>query len=129
VTIPAYVANANVVAHRAPTTSEVFPADRQDEALQRLIDQETFYTTPYLTERSLAILRRWGVDFVAAPAGTRLEAQLQLAPQWFTWLADDAAYSLYAVTAAPEPNEAIRGNGLFVGRGMSRAVMSAEGRA
>jgi hypothetical protein len=38
VTIPAYVAGANIVAHRMPTTSEIFPANQQDVALQRLID-------------------------------------------------------------------------------------------
>lgn len=43
VTLPAYVAKANVVAHRMPTTSEIFPANQQDVALQRLIDQDKFF--------------------------------------------------------------------------------------
>ena len=61
VTIPAYVANASIVAHRMPTTSEVFPADRQSEALQRLIDQDAFFRSSFLTQESdgrAAALRR-----------------------------------------------------------------------
>ncbi len=49
VTLPAFVADGPIVAHRTPTTSEIFPADQQDLALQRLIDQNDFFTTPYLT--------------------------------------------------------------------------------
>ena len=51
VTISAYVANAGIVAHRMPTTSEVFPADRQSEALQRLIDQDAFFRSLFLDPR------------------------------------------------------------------------------
>ena len=61
VTIPAYVANASIVAHRMPTTSEVFPADRQFEALQRLIDQDAFFRSSFLTQEfdgRAAALRR-----------------------------------------------------------------------
>lgn len=110
VTLPAYVANASIVAHRMPTTSEVFPADRQDEALQRLIDQARFFDTPYLTEESLDILRRYDVRFVVSPSGTDLDTQLRLAVPWFEPVADDHSYSLYAVRATPEVTAAVRGN-------------------
>jgi tetratricopeptide (TPR) repeat protein len=110
VTLPAYVANASIVAHRMPTTSEVFPADRQDEALQRLIDQARFFEAPYLTEESLDILRRYDVRYILASSGTDLDAQLRLAVPWFEPLADDHSYSLYAVREAPEVTAAIRGN-------------------
>ena len=110
VTLPAFVAYAQVLAHRTPTTSEVFPADRQDEALQRLLDQYDFFASPYLTERSIETLRAHDVDYVIAESGSSLDAQLQLAPQWFTWLLNDEAYSLYAVTGNPAVTAAVKGN-------------------
>ena len=42
--------------------------------------------------------------------GSSLDAQLQLAPQWFTWLIDGEAYSLYAVSGKPTVTETIKGN-------------------
>ncbi len=110
VTLPAFVAYANVLAHRTPTTSEVFPADRQDEALQRLLDQDDFFASPYLTERSIATLNNYDAGYVITESGSSLDAQLQLAPQWFTWLLDDEAYSLYAVNGEPSVTETILGN-------------------
>jgi tetratricopeptide (TPR) repeat protein len=116
VTIPAYVANANIVAHRAPTTSEVFPADQQDVALQRLIDQDTFYRTPYLTVDSVDILQRYDVRYVITSSGSDVDMQLRLAPQWFGWLMDDQSYSLYAVRHAPTVTSSILGNSALVQR-------------
>ena len=97
VTIPAYVANASIVAHRMPTTSEIFPADRQSEALQRLIDQDAFFRSSFLTEQSVDVLRRYGVRYVVTASGSDLDTQLRLSPQWFSWLVDDQSYSLYSV--------------------------------
>ena len=116
VTIPAYVANANIVAHRAPTTSEVFPADQQDAALQRLIDQDTFYRTPYLTVDSLDILQRYGVRYVVTSSGSDVDTQLRLAPQWFGWLLDDQSFSLYAVHQVPDVTSSILGNSALAQR-------------
>jgi tetratricopeptide (TPR) repeat protein len=116
VTIPAYVANASIVAHRAPTTSEVFPADQQDVALQRLIDQDTFYHTPYLTTESLDVLQRYNVQYVLTSSGSDVDLQLRLAPQWFEWLMDDQSFSLYAVHHMPSVTPAILGNSALVGR-------------
>jgi tetratricopeptide (TPR) repeat protein len=110
VTIPAYVANANVVAHRVPTTSEVFPATEQDIALQRLIDQDTFYRTPYLTAELVEILHRYNVRYVIVSGGTDLDLQLRLASQWFTWQLDDQSYSLYTVHQLPVVTTSIQGN-------------------
>ena len=110
VTIPAFVAHANVLAHRTPTTSEVFPADRQDEALQRLLDQDDFFASSYLTERSIKTLESYDVGYVVTESGSNLDTQLQLAPEWFTWLLDDEAYSLYAVNGEPTVTETIKGN-------------------
>jgi tetratricopeptide (TPR) repeat protein len=110
VTLPAYVAYANVLAHRTPTTSEVFPADRQDEALQRLLDQYDFFTSPYLTKQSIETLNRYDAGYLIAESGSSLDTQLRLAPQWFTWLLDDEAYSLYEVTGEPAVTETILGN-------------------
>ena len=112
VTIPAYVANAGVVAHRMPTTSEVFPADRQSEALQRLIDQEAFFRSSYLTEQSVDVLRRFGVAYVVTSSGSDLDTQLRLSPEWFSWLLDDQSYSLYSVNSAglPIDSETLQGN-------------------
>ncbi len=98
VTLPAYVANANVIAHRVPTTSEIFPEDMQVDALQRLIDQENFFRSRYLTQDSLDILDRYSVDYVIAPSGSNLDIQFRLAPDWFEHLVDDQSYSLYAVS-------------------------------
>ncbi len=114
VTLPAYVAHAAILAHRTPTTSEVFPADRQDVALQRLLDQEDFFTSPYLTERSIETLNTYDARYVIVESGSSLDTQLRLAPQWFTWLLDDEAYSLYAVSGEPEVTETIKGNSAMV---------------
>jgi tetratricopeptide (TPR) repeat protein len=116
VTIPAYVANANVVAHRAPTTSEIFPADQQGVALQRLIDQDNFYRTPYLTSDTVDILRRYDVRYVIASSGSDVDLQLQLSSQWFEWLMDDQSYSLYAVRQVPSATASIQGNSALVER-------------
>lgn len=110
VTIPAFVADAAIVAHRTPTTSEIFPADQQDLALQRLIDQNYFFTTPYLTSESLDILARYAVAYVIAESGSDLDMQLRMSDDWFTWLVDDAEFSLYAITDTPSASEAIMGN-------------------
>jgi superkiller protein 3 len=110
VTIPAFVANAHIVAHRAPTTSEIFPADQQDLALGRLLDQETFFNTPYLTEDSVAILAEYDAGFVIANSGSELDGQLRLSPQWFEWLIDDQSFSLYKVKSTPSVNDSIKGN-------------------
>ena len=110
VTLPAFVAHADVVAHRTPTTSEVFPADRQDEALQRLLDRSDFFSSPYLTEQSIDTLNKYDVGYVIADSGSNLDAQLRLAPDWFTWLLDDEAYSPYAVTGEPQKTATISGN-------------------
>lgn len=110
VTLAAYVAKANVIAHRVPTTSEIFPADQQTEALQRLIDQARFFRTKYLTSDTLAILQRYQVAYVIAPSDSELNLQLQLATDWFTWLEDDAAYSLYAVRSLSTESAVLQGN-------------------
>lgn len=129
VSIPAYVAGAHIVAHRAPTTSEVFPANRQDEALQRLIDQAAFFRARYLTAPVLEVLRRYNVGYVVAPSGTSLEIQLRLAPAWFTWIMDDQSYSLYAVHPALLTGDehallppAILGNGALAERRWDEAT-------
>ncbi|GAB4531207.1 MAG: hypothetical protein Kow0063_10130 [Anaerolineae bacterium] len=116
VTIPAYVANANILAHRAPTTSEIFPADQQDIALQRLIDQNTFYRTPYLTVDSLEILQRYDVRYVITSSGSDIDTQLRLTPQWFEWLLDNQSFSLYAVRQLPSVTSSILGNSALAQR-------------
>lgn len=110
VSIPAYVANAHIVAHRVPTTSEVFPADQQQEALQRLIDQAAFFRSRFITQETLDILRRYEVGYVVAPSGSNLDIQLRLAPDWFEWVMDDQSYSLYHVVELPVSTDTIRGN-------------------
>jgi len=126
VTLPAFVANAHVLAHRMPTTSEVFPADQQDIALQRLLDQYNFFSTPYLTEASLSILRNYDVRYVIAQSGSSLDLQFRMAPQSFTWLTDDEAYSLYEVTNLPKTTAAILGNTAMAERDWSRAAVKFE---
>ena len=101
VTIPAYVANANVIAHRVPTTSEIFPADHQVEALQRLIDQETFFRTRYLTQDSFDILTAYACDYVVVPAAATWTSRCGSSPSGSTWLEDDQSYSLYARKELP----------------------------
>jgi tetratricopeptide (TPR) repeat protein len=116
VSIPAYVANAHIVAHRVPTTSEVFPATQQEEALQRLIDQAGFFESRYLTGSSVEILNRYDVGYVIAPSGSNLEVQLRLAPQNFEWVLDDQSYSLYAVREMPTLSAAVKGNSALAER-------------
>ena len=110
VTIPAYVAQANVIAHRVPTTSEIFPANLQVEALQRLIDQENFFRNRYLTQDAMAILDRYAVDYIVTTSASNLDQQLRAAPHWFTWIEDDQTYSLYAVHELPESSSVVDGN-------------------
>lgn len=110
VSIPAYVANAHIVAHRVPTTSEIFPADQQEEALQRLIDQAAFFRSRYLTQGTMDILHRYAVGYIVAPSGSNLDIQLRLAPDWFEWIMDDQSYTLYQVTGLPQDTATIRGN-------------------
>ena len=116
VSIPAYVADAAIVAHRVPTTSEVFPATQQADALQRLIDQAAFFRARYLTTDALDILHRYNVRYVVAPSGSNLEVQLRLAPDWFTWVMDDQSYSLYAVQTLPATSATVRGNAALAAR-------------
>lgn len=110
VTIPAYVAQASIIAHRAPTTSEVFPRNQQDVALQRLIDQDAFYRSPQLTPPTLAILTRYQVDYVVVRSGSDLDTQLGLANNWFVWQASHNGYSLYAVGQLPAEDQTLLGN-------------------
>lgn len=110
VSIPAYAADANIIAHRIPTTSEIFPADQQQEALQRLIDQDAFYRSRYLTDKTVEILNRYQTGYVIVPSGSNLDVQLRLATAWFDWIMDDQSYTLYAVRALPESTPAIAGN-------------------
>ncbi len=110
VSIPAYAAHANIVAHRIPTTSEIFPADRQHEALQRLIDQDLFFRSRYLTEEAIAVLQRYDTGYIITSSASNLDIQLRLAPDWFEWLIDDQSYSLYAVRQLPQVTPSVQGN-------------------
>jgi len=109
VTIPAYISNASIIAHRVNNTSESFPADQQDIALARMIDQYDLFNTPYLTENSIQILLRYGVDYIIVRTDDNLNCQFQLANGWFEWVLDDGDYSLYAVNQIPQVNDSIRG--------------------
>ncbi len=110
VTIPAYVANAHVLAHRMPTTSEVFPADLQDVALQRLIDQNRFFNSPYLEESSIDTIVNHNVKYIIVASGSDLDLQMRMSPSWLSWLEDNDGFSLYAVVDTPVISEAVQGN-------------------
>lgn len=110
VTLAAYVGNAHIVAHRAPTISEIFPANQQTAALQRLIDQARFFQGHYLSQEDVAILQRYDVRYLIVTSGSSLDLHLRLSPQWFQWLLDDHSYTLYAVQQLPTQNDVIRGN-------------------
>lgn len=107
VSVAAYVANADIVAHRVPTTSEIFPADEQDVALQRLIDQTRFYESDSLTSASVQTLERYSVRFLILPSSSRLEQQVRLMPDAFSHLVDDTAYSLYQVNKLPSRTDSL----------------------
>ncbi|MCA9921078.1 MAG: tetratricopeptide repeat protein, partial [Anaerolineales bacterium] len=107
VSVAAYAANAHIVAHRVPTTSEIFPADRQDDALQRLIDQDAFFDMTHLTMDAVTILDRYKTDYVVVSSGSALDLQLRLVPRWFTWVLDDQSYSLYRVADLPQQETAV----------------------
>ena len=122
VTVAAYVAHANILAHRVPTTSEIFPADQQDIALQRLIDQNAFFRMSYLTADSINILSRYGVKYIITSSGSDLDLQLQLAPEWFQWQLNDHSYSLYAVVDIPsETAVTLQGNDALAKRDWAAA--------
>lgn len=109
VTIPAYVSSASIIAHRVNNTSESFPANQQDVALARMIDQYELFNTPYLTENSIQILLRYGVDYIVIRTDETINCQFHLANRWFEWVLDDGDYSLYAINQAPQINDSIRG--------------------
>lgn len=125
VTIPAFVGNADVVAHRILGTSELFPADQQDVALQRHIDQHSFLTASLLTATHFDILRRYDIRYIVLTGGTSLDTQVLLSPQWFERLVTDRGYSLYAVRELPtisgDAYPSIQGNADFIGRQWDRA--------
>jgi len=116
VSIPAFIGNADVVAHRILSTSEFFPADQQDLALQRHLDQHDFLNTPLLTRTHIDTLQRYDIRYVILPSGTSLEIQLRLSPKWFEWLVDDQSYSLYVVRETPPVTESIHGNAAMLER-------------
>ncbi len=116
VVIPAYAANANIVAHRVPTTSEIFPADQQQIALQRLIDQDTFFRSRYLTDSAVDILNKYDVGYIIASSASDLDIQLRLAPEWFKWIIDDQSYSLYQVVQPPTKPDSIAANSALAER-------------
>ncbi|MDX1415450.1 MAG: tetratricopeptide repeat protein [Candidatus Promineifilaceae bacterium] len=126
VTLPAFVADAHILAHRMPTTSEVFPADQQDIALRRLLDQHHFFSTPFLTEESIETLQKYDVRYVVAQSGSGLDLQFRMAPESFTWLTDNEAYSLYAVNSVPEASAAIKGNTAMAERDWDAAAVHFE---
>ncbi len=121
VSVPVFAPNANIIAHRIFNVSEFFPAHMQDVALERLIDQHVLFNTPQLTERSVDILAKYGVQFVIVETGSRLDLQYRMATQWFEWLMDDTEYSLYAVRATPSVTESIQGNTALVARDLEAA--------
>lgn len=121
VTMPVFAPNANVIAHRVFNTSEFFPATMQDVALQRMIDQDYLFRTPYLTDRSLDILRQYDVRYVVVPADSGLHLQLSLLPEAFEWLVIDEGFSLYRVNALPGETASIRGNAALVNRQLEAA--------
>jgi tetratricopeptide (TPR) repeat protein len=123
VTIPAYAAQAHILAHRIPNTSEIFPADKQDIALQRLIDQHTFFINSTLTTESINILLRYQVGYVVVKSGSELDRQMRLASYWFEWELDDDSYTLYTVRQTPRQTAAIQGNSA-----MSQGLWAAAGQ-
>jgi tetratricopeptide (TPR) repeat protein len=116
VTIPVYAPNANIIGHRVFNTSEFFPADQQDLALQRLIDQYDLYHTSFLNKNTIEILERYNVRFIIASSGSGLDFQLRLSPQWFEWLVNDQSFSLYAVKEIPSITDSIKGNTAILDR-------------
>lgn len=121
VTMPVFAPNANIIAHRVFNTSEFYPATMQDVALQRMIDQNYLFTTPYLTGRSLEILRRYDVRYIVVPAEGGLHLQLSLLPEVFEWLVTDEGFSLYRVVALPAETASIQGNAALVNRRLEEA--------
>lgn len=121
VTLAAYVAPAHILAHRTPTTSEIFPDDQQEIALQRLLDQNSFYRTPYLTADSVSVLDRYSVRYVIVPSGGSLAMQMHLAADWFTFLEEDEGYSLFSVDAVPVAAPIIDANSAMAARDWQRA--------
>ncbi|MCO5199282.1 MAG: tetratricopeptide repeat protein [Anaerolineae bacterium] len=122
VTLPAFVAKANIVAHRTPTTSEVFPADQQVEALQRLIDQNFFFNSDFLTSEHVAILEKYSADYIITTGGSNLDLQMRYTPDWFEWIADDGSHSLYRVTDAVFDTATVQGNTQLAAHNWDRAA-------
>ncbi|HEY4720969.1 MAG TPA: tetratricopeptide repeat protein, partial [Anaerolineae bacterium] len=110
IALPAYMSSAKIVAHRSLTTSELFPARRQDIALQRLIEQYRFSRSSFLNESVLDIMRKYDVKYVITFSGTDLDLQLHLAPQWFEWQIDDQSLTLYKVREIPSVTATLQGN-------------------
>lgn len=110
VLIPAYISRADVVGHRVNTTSEHFPEDRQVDAMRRVMALERFYATDLLLSDSLAILERYGVDYVIADRRSGLAAQLRNLEPHVTPVSRTREHVLFHVHNRPPANEIFAGN-------------------
>ncbi|NPV07583.1 MAG: tetratricopeptide repeat protein [Anaerolineae bacterium] len=122
--VPAYVGKPDLVAYRATNTSEEFPAERQDEALQRIRDLDTFNRAEKLDAQVVDILRRYPVRYVLLPDDHPLSCQFRHAGEPYTEVARDDRYRLFRVESPPEEHGAIAANTLLESRDWEGAELA-----
>jgi superkiller protein 3 len=99
-----------VVAHRYNTTNETFPDDKQDEAIQRLIDVEYFTDATKVDEHLMEIIDTYGVDYILLPIKSQLTCQIPYLDDTFRLLFEDADYQLYQVLSGSADEQVVTAN-------------------
>ncbi len=100
----------DLVAHRYNTTSEEFPADRQDEALQRSLDVDHFTAARLAGQDLLDMVDRYNIKYVLIGQQNGLACQLPYLPSLFEPLYADSEYQLYQVKRPLATSPVIEGN-------------------
>ncbi len=108
--ITAELYHTYVVAHRYNTTSEVLPADKQDEAIQRLYDVEYFTNASLVDSRMMEIIHTYHVKYILLPVASPLSCQFPFLENFFTLVYSDDQYQLLQVNGTSLDNQAIQGN-------------------
>ena len=110
-----------VVAHRYNTTNETFPADKQDEAIQRMYDVEKFTDARLVDDWLMGILAQYGVDYILLPIDSALTCQLPHLENLFQLLYADEQYQLYKVLDTSSDDLVVRANSDLLAQNYAQA--------
>jgi tetratricopeptide (TPR) repeat protein len=125
--ITAVLYRTYVVAHRYNTTSEVFPADKQDEAIQRLYDVEYFTNARLVDSRMMEIINTYHVKYILLSVTSPLTCQFPFLENFFKLLYSDDQYQLLQVNGTSLDNQAIQGNNSLLSENYIQAEIDFTG--